>query len=151
MTTAQATLTNQNWNVLDLGIADDKVQTGFGSVADQLKGMFKSARSHYLVPVTRITDEQKFSFLALTWQRDTNTTSSITDMVSHPAYQQIIGMGMGALPFIFAELQASPQHWFWALQSITGINPIQEENKGNVGAMTQDWLNWGIKHGYVRG
>jgi hypothetical protein len=41
------------------------------------------------------------------------------DMVTHPAYQQIIGLGKEALPLLFGELRRAPDHWFWALRAIT--------------------------------
>jgi len=46
--------------------------------------------------------------LARQWQEATLLTSSITDMATHSAYQQIIGMGEAALPWIFAELLRCP-------------------------------------------
>jgi hypothetical protein len=150
MTTLQASLASRRWGVLEYGLKDNKVQTGFGAVADQLKNVFWAAQAHYLVPVTRITEEQKFNLLALTWQKDTNLSSSITEMVAHPAYQQIIGMGQRALPFIFNQLNSQPEHWFWALQSITGVNPIKPEHRGNLPEMTNDWIDWGKANGLIR-
>ncbi len=65
----------------------------------------------------------------------------------HPAYQQIIGMGDRALPLIFKDLRREPDHWFWALQAITGENPVSEQNAGDLEAMTGDWLVWASTHG----
>ena len=57
------------------------------------------------------------------------------------AYQQIIGMGAEALPFIFRELQKEPDHWFWALHAITGENPVSKNAAGDLKAMTSTGLN----------
>ena len=136
-------------SVLDYGYRDNKVQTGFGNIATTLKTIYRNADAHYSMPVTRITQQQRFELLALTWQRDTALSSFSFDISSHPAYQQIIGMGQAALPLIFEKMQQNQEHWFPALYAITGINPVLKENRGNITAMTQDWLNWGLNHGLV--
>lgn len=92
--------------------------------------------------------EQRFRELAARWRKDTGFLSSTNEIATHPAYQQVIGMGQPALPFIFAELRHKPAHWFWALQSITGENPVPESARGNLGQMTAAWLHWASQHGY---
>ena len=62
-------------------------------------------------------------------------------------YQAIIGMGETALPFILDEMRQRDGHWFWALRAITGENPVPPEHRGNVEAMTQDWLQWARQRG----
>ncbi len=42
-----------------------------------------------------------------------------------------------------------PDHWFWALRSITGRNPVGEDERGNMRAMAEAWLAWGREQGYV--
>ena len=51
------------------------------------------------------TLEQVFIRLAEQWRRETLAMSSLTDIVLHPAYYQIIGMGTVALPWVLRELQ----------------------------------------------
>ncbi len=93
---------------------------------------------------------RRFQSLAKTWREETRYLSSVHDMVLHPAYQQIIGMGRDALPFLFEELKRQPDHWFWALHAITGEDPVPPEEKGNLGAMIRRWLHWGAANGWVR-
>jgi hypothetical protein len=93
----------------------------------------------------------RFYSLAKTWQEETRYVSSVHDMVLHPAYQQIIGMGKEALPFLFQELKRQPDHWFWALRAITGEDPVPPEEKGDVEAMTWRWLRWGAANGWAEG
>lgn len=81
------------------------------------------------------------------WKEATLFLSSITDMAMHPTYQQIIGMGQEALPLLLEELRREPDHWFWALQAIIGVNPVPLPERGNVTAMTQAWLAWAEKQG----
>lgn len=93
-------------------------------------------------------DSEEFRALADRWQEETAHSSSMTQMVLHPAYQQIIGKGPAALPFIFKELAERPHHWFWALQAITGEDPIPAESRGILPEMAQSWLEWGSERGY---
>lgn len=90
--------------------------------------------------------EQRFRELVGQWKEKTRFLSSIHDMVSHPAYLQIIGMGKEALPLLLEELRREPDHWFVALQAITGKNPIPPTVRGDVEKMTQAWLSWGEIH-----
>lgn len=69
----------------------------------------------------------------------------------HPAYQRIIGMGDAAVPLILQELERSPDHWFWALNAITGADPVPESRRGVMSEMVKAWLEWGVQHGYGRG
>ncbi|HXM40058.1 MAG TPA: hypothetical protein VN924_02335 [Bryobacteraceae bacterium] len=101
--------------------------------------------------IKRAADHVKFLQLAARWKTETSTLSSITEMVLNPAYQNIIGMGDAAVPFVLSQIEAEgddPDQWFWALQSITGVDPVHEEDAGNYRAMAQTWLNWGKDVGY---
>ena len=90
---------------------------------------------------------ERFRRLSETWRQECAHLSSIREMVLHPAYQQIVGMGPNALPFIFAELERKPDHWFWALRAITGEDPVSSEHRGNVSRMARDWLHWAERRG----
>lgn len=90
---------------------------------------------------------QQFHHLANVWREECAHLSSIREMVLHPAYQQIVGMGPSALPYIFAELERKPDHWFWALRAITEEEPVLPEHRGNVAAMARDWLDWAKQRG----
>jgi len=92
--------------------------------------------------------EKAFFELANQWRRETNHMSLMSDVILHPAYQRIIGMGLNVVPLILRELSKEPDHWFWALRSITGANPVKPEDKGRLKKMAEAWLDWGRKHGY---
>ncbi len=87
--------------------------------------------------------EHRFRRLAETWRRSTQATSSLSKIYFHPAYQQIIGLGSAALPYIFEELRREPDWWFWALSAITGADPVPEDASGDLERMTHAWLEWG--------
>ena len=66
-------------------------------------------------------------------------------MVNCPSYLRIIGMGEAALPLVLAQLKREgddPDHWFTALQAITGEDPVSEESCGDTVSMANEWLSW---------
>jgi uncharacterized protein (DUF1778 family) len=91
---------------------------------------------------------EEFKHLAREWKQDTAFESSLTRLALHPAYQRIIGLGRRALPLILTELRREPDHWFWALRSISGENPVPPEQVGDVEAMRRLWLDWGRQQGH---
>ena len=91
--------------------------------------------------------ETKFQSLVAEWKGDTRYEPSLVQMILHPAYQQIVGLGPKVLPLLFRELQDDPDHWFWALQAITGEDVGRRAT--TVGDATERWLKWGRKHGYL--
>jgi hypothetical protein len=70
-------------------------------------------------------------------------SSSVRDMFASEHYQRIIGMGKPAVPLLLAELQASPDHWDWALDMITGDNPVPPPAQGKLKEIARAWLDWG--------
>jgi hypothetical protein len=102
-----------------------------------------------------ITDWFEFNDLYKQWQASRKKTSSIAgDITRNPFYFRIVGMGPRALPFIFSHLQnetelREPNHWFPALNAITGVDPVPTENRGNIRQMAGAWLEWGRQEGYL--
>jgi len=89
--------------------------------------------------------EQRFHALVEKWREERGPTSSATRMAMTPSYQQIIGMGQDVVPLILEEMRRRPDHWFWALQAITGEDPVRPENRGKVREMAFAWLLWGLR------
>jgi len=88
----------------------------------------------------------KFQELVAQWQKERGARSSITAISMMPTYQRIIGMGEDAVPLILKQLRSEgdqPDQWFWALQAITGANPVDPEDRGDFPKMAQAWLKWG--------
>lgn len=94
--------------------------------------------------------EPRFRELVTEWKNDRRSTSFVRDLISHPAYLGIIGMGPDALPLILGELDTELDHWFVALKSISGQDPVSAESKGNMTEMRKAWLKWGHDQGYTR-
>ncbi len=109
----------------------------------------KKLKNHYYYPESRQSTEVKFYTLLFNWKHEVEYTSSTTEIVLNPFYQRIIGMGPIAVPLLLKELERETDHLFWALQSITGENPVPQESWGNLFEMAQYWLRWGKQKGYI--
>jgi len=107
----------------------------------------------YYTPVSQPeTDdevEKRFLALALLWKHGQGPSSSLPQMIAHPAYLQIISLGKAVLPLLLRELAREPDHWFSALSAITGEDPVPPESRGHLRKMTAAWLQWGRQHGLV--
>lgn len=93
--------------------------------------------------------EKLFVDLADRWHQETAHSSSITKVVMHPAYQQIIGLGKEALPLLLESLRSRPGYWFWALESIARETPVTPDIAGHTRSMKRAWLDWGEKRGLI--
>lgn len=89
---------------------------------------------------------QRFKSLADRWERETRNPSSIDQIVLNDAYQKIIGMGPAVTPLIFERLRRKAGMWFPALRSITGVDPVSYEQRGDITAMRRAWLEWGRRN-----
>ena len=93
--------------------------------------------------------QSDFDRLTAQWKREAAHLSSPTMIAEHPAYQEVVGMGLVAVPLILRDLQNAPAMWFMALREITGEMPIRDEDRGNIEAIRTAWLDWGERNGYV--
>ncbi len=93
------------------------------------------------------TDEKEFRELFDWWKRDTAPISSVSAIISHPAYQKIIGMGHRALPLMLRATRDHGTLWFGALEQITKACPAPEEAKPK--ARREAWLRWGKEKGFI--
>jgi hypothetical protein len=92
---------------------------------------------------------QQFQIFAAEWKQQSRYLSNMAQMALLQPYQRIIGMGPPAVPLILEELQSQPNQWFWALEAITGENPVTGGAAGNVAAMADAWIQWGKKSGII--
>ena len=90
--------------------------------------------------------DRKFKILKSVWENDTVFSSSISEITNHPAYHSVIKLGKEVVPLIIEDLQSTNNHWFYALEYLTGSNPITQEHQGLVPLMKQDWINWYQNH-----
>ena len=97
------------------------------------------------------SDYLKFQQLVKNWHEEIGLSSSGSEIVASPSYLRIIAMGKSALPLILQELRDhsdDPDHWFVALQTITGENPVPEEAYGDTVRMAQCWLTFADRNAW---
>lgn len=123
--------------------------SGVGPESKLLERHLIEAQRHSRRPLSRRSLSDEFASLAATWSEDTAHFSTLPDIVLHPAYQRIIGLGMRAVPLILNDLATRGGHWFWALRAITGADPVPPDDRGNVRAMKRAWLAWGAARGLL--
>jgi hypothetical protein len=116
-----------------------------------VKKHIEDLATHYFKPLTRQWTNPPIRFFNLRsqWEKDTAMLSSITEIAMHPSYQQIIGMGPSVIPLILNEMTIKPGHWFWALKSITGEDPVQPKQRGRIREMADAWIQWGKEQNYL--
>jgi hypothetical protein len=116
----------------------------WSSAASIQASAFASMVDHYKTPASRTVLARKnlFDQLVTEWKDATLLMSSLTEIVTNPSYQRIIGMGLSAVPFILSELNDGIEHWHYALCAITGSNPVRDDDLGNLPKMRLAWLDW---------
>ena len=128
----------------------DGALLGGGAALLQVVCEWWLAKRDYFAPMSRRVDTLASEFVELVdkWKAETAMTSSVSDFSMHPAYQRIIGLGREAVPLLLRELALRPDHWFWALKAITGVDPVPPSDRGNISKMTEAWLRWGREQGH---
>ena|SRR3990172_3062969 len=130
-------------------IAPHRGLEGVSSTSTTVQAQWVKAHRDAVEPVSRQPIWQRFAELAATWREERGYSSSLDDLILNPSYQRIIALGRPVVPYILLELAAAPDHWFWALSTITGANPIPPEAAGNLREMTRAWIRWGDEQGLL--
>ncbi len=91
----------------------------------------------------------RFEALTAEWKHESRFLSNTVQMAMLRPYQRIIGLGPAVVPLILEELQREPGQWFWALEAITGENPVPAELAGLVRAKATAWIEWGRHEGLL--
>jgi hypothetical protein len=94
--------------------------------------------------------EEKFCKLRDEWREDMMFVSSTTERMIHPAYLKIIEMGPTVIPLLLKDMQQNYEHWFHALQVLTGGDPTDPDHPGNIMLLTEAWVKWGYEKGYLK-
>jgi hypothetical protein len=99
-------------------------------------------------PTSAESIEERFQRLAAVWRAETAYVSSSSDLIAHPAFQEIVGLGQAAIPLLLRELAKRSGHWHRALRRITGANPVPPADRGDIDKAAEAWLRWGKEQGY---
>ncbi len=94
------------------------------------------------------TLEERFRRLTATWEKAVAIQSSSRVRENHPAYLEIIALGMPVVPLLLRDMERRETHWFSALHRITGADPVPPEDAGNIPRMVAAWLQWARARGY---
>jgi len=105
--------------------------------------MSATTATNFLINLPREELEREFHALAAEWMERGKYLSNTVQIALIPAYQRIIGLGRPVVPLILEELRREPRQWFWALEKITGQDPVPVEARGNVQKMADAWVAWG--------
>ena len=98
---------------------------------------------------TQTPTQTRFQQLARQWKAESEYMSNTAQMAMLRSYQGIIGIGPPAVPLILDELRREPDHWFWALESITLENPVPPADAGQLDKMADAWIGWGRAAGLI--
>lgn len=93
--------------------------------------------------------QERFQRYKEDWVAKTRHLSNMGQIALIFSYQRIIGLGPKAIPLILLELQQETDHWFWALEAITGENPVVDKDAGDMEASADAWIEWGKENGYL--
>ena len=96
-------------------------------------------------------DELAHAFKRLrdAWWNDTCFSSVMVTRLEHPALKEIVALGRDVVQLILEDLARTNDHWFVALEAITGENPATGAPPGDIGAMARAWLEWGKAKGLI--
>lgn len=100
-------------------------------------------------PLVEADLRERFEQLRDEWKAQSQHLSNTAQIAMLWSYQQIIGMGTPVVPLILAELRRETDHWFWALEAISGENPVPPEAAGKVEQTAKAWLDWGRGKGLL--
>ncbi|HEY5198306.1 MAG TPA: hypothetical protein VIJ51_14900 [Solirubrobacteraceae bacterium] len=123
------------------------------AVADRLAwAAVAPPRLHALHGAIAAADETdlRASFQRLADQRadETWAYSFVERKAMNRAYQRTIALGPRAVPLILERLvEQGPDHWYWALEMLTGSNPA--EGAETMADAAERWLAWGRHRGLI--
>jgi hypothetical protein len=98
---------------------------------------------------TTIDLQGLFEELKNDWKQRSKYLSNSAQIASVRSYQRIIGLGPAVLPLILNELQRETDHWLWALEAISGENPVTADIAGKIQEMANAWIQWGKEKGII--
>jgi len=128
-----------------LVVLDEPVSLPNGTVVRIEPVESSGGRMERVLDAELVNVHVRFQELARLWRKETSQLSVASRMAAHPAYRQIVAMGDAVVPFLLAELRRRPDHWFIALEEITGQSPVPPESEGKVKKMADAWIQWGIQ------
>lgn len=119
-----------------LAYANSCEPDGYVTLANHLRELVAKTPS-----AVNDTQYEKFLKLKTAWQNEIQFESNGRKIVTSYSYLRIVGMGDVAVDYIIRDLKENGDEWWdYALHLITGVNPVKEENAGNLKEICKDWL-----------
>jgi hypothetical protein len=94
--------------------------------------------------------EDNVNHLAEKWLSERPRGIDVGESIEAPEYQEIINLGYRAIRPLLLLMRKKPDHWFYALNVITGENPVPPDSEGRIADMASAWIKWGKQRGYLR-
>ncbi len=85
---------------------------------------------------------RQFEQLSAQWRAATSHQSDTDLVVNHPAYRRIIGLGPAVVPLLIEDMRRNREHWFVALEAITGERPTNDAMAGKIDQLVRCWVDW---------
>lgn len=85
---------------------------------------------------------ERFKTLADQWEQETLFISSADDMIANQSYQDIIKLGPDIIPILIDDMIKTQRPWFHVLCALTKENPVNEEHRGILNEIINDWIKW---------
>jgi hypothetical protein len=92
--------------------------------------------------------QREFRELSTLWRQETMMVSSTSETTTNFHYYRIIALGPDVVPLILRDLQENGGQWYLALRALTGENPVDAEDRGNIRKMKAAWIDWGKSRGF---
>jgi hypothetical protein len=89
--------------------------------------------------------QTRFDELKQQWKKETAALSSVTAILLNKNYLSIIALGPVVVPLILKDLAEDLDHWFLALEVLTG-HVIELPGNKNMTDHQAAWLAWGKEH-----
>lgn len=115
---------------------------------DWISGL--DAKEFLKIPVLAVAQEptlqERFFEQTKKLRRETQHLSSPGQIMMHPSYQAILGMGNDhrneVIELMIADMAKNRTPWFWALSYLAQDNPVSQSDAGNTDKMIKAWVNW---------
>lgn len=95
----------------------------------------------------------RFRELADRWRDETGMLSSVTKILKHPAYLEILRMAKAdkaaMLPLVLRELQDTKGLWFDLLRTVAPETPVTDDIRSDPKRVREAWLRWGQQNNYL--
>lgn len=116
---------------------------------DYIASALESTKYFILKETEESKLREKFEASLRLWKRETQSSSSDSELFDSMHFRKIVALGQDAVPYILESLQDELSHIYVALGDITGKNPAKDVEPGDVRAEIGAWLDWGREQGLL--